>query len=784
MIANRDPDALRARVATLSAREDDPDARRAMAEALLRVAVIERGDDAGHLLRRAAELDPYRGEIWLLLARHERAADQPTQALERLDVAALLLPNDRRVALLRASVLCELARAARKTDLGDRAMAELEPVLAATPGDPEVVAAALEALAHGSPSGLRARGPVLMPRLQPGPGTERLLYLVLLAVPLDDTNALLFDAVRETAEHLGAMGAAAAARAKTMTADELCDRLDGLAPAIAEPRIVRLLLRERLATVLDPARRLSLFERALAKAPATAIDGLSHDYMQLLHMVAMRALAQGDASTARQAWEACLARDKDNLAVLENLWRLAVATGRGDDARELAPRIAELRPVYASFSPRADLVFLRAAAQSLSVAAARLDRAAIQLDEAPPLVDALARGFALGRLARDASARTATAPATVRVLLDPSSEASAMFEAAAAVIAQPLFDEPPVAYAYAGLAKDATAEQLNEAYASTDPASRTVVSPLLDPVERAAYDARTCGTELGELLRAQARMVSRLLQALAKADGLDVPARGELIAKVRRLAPDGVMAYLRAATRTDGDGAADALFHKAVFGSVVEAAREDFAAGKIEAGLDRLTAHGELATGYAEVHDLIAANIACDSRLAIEEAAEQARDHARRGTKSSALLAAMASEDDDTFRERIAMQRAVAMVDRKLDRQALDALWWAHPATEGKMPSAGLPVLAWLAVAREGTARFRLSTARTMHAVTRHWYESQRMSSPFAAAETCRSAMLALRTAFWWVTAAREVANEDREVTASADQLLDLLALDRQHLVS
>jgi hypothetical protein len=470
--------------------------------------------------------------------------------------------------------------------------------------------------------------------------------------------------------------------------------------------------------------------------------------------------------------------------VLENLWRLAVATGRGDDARELAPRIAELKPLYASFSPRADLVFLRAAAQSISVAATRLERAAIQLDEAPPLVDALARGFALGRLARDATARGATAPASVRVLLDPSSDVAAMFEAATAVIDQPLFDEPPVAYAYAGVAKDATTDEVNEAYASTDAASRTVVWPLLDPAERAAYDARTCGTELGELLRAQARLVSRLLQAVAKADGLDVPARGELVGRIRRLAPDGVMAYLRAALRNDGDGAADALFHKAVFGSVVEAAREDFETGKVEAGLDRLTAHAELASGYAEVHDLIAANIACDSRLTIEEAADHARDHARRGTKSSSLLSAMASEGDEAFRERIAMQRAVAMVDRKLDRQALDALWWAHPATEGKMPAAGLPVLAWLPISREGTARFRLSTARTMHAVTRHWYESQRMTSPFAAAETCRSAMLALRTAFWWVTAAREVANDDREVTSSADQLLDLLALDRQHLVS
>ena len=70
-----------------------------------------------------------------------------------------------------------------------------------------------------------------------------------------------------------------------------------------------------------------------------------------------------------------------------------------------------------------------------------------------------------------------------------------------------------------------------------------------------------------------------------------------------------------------------------------------------------------------------------------------------------------------------------------------------------------------------------------MHAATRAWYASQRPSTRFAAADTNRSAMLALRTAFWWLHAAREADPSNTALATASDQLLGALHADQRQLL-
>ncbi len=125
----RDGALLRARADDLLARAGrDPaevGARRGACEALLRLAIVDANADASELLQRATELDPYRGEPWLLLARRDLDAGNRALAEQRLEkLAALLLPDDspRRRAARRAAARARDV-ASRSPALGDRAVA-------------------------------------------------------------------------------------------------------------------------------------------------------------------------------------------------------------------------------------------------------------------------------------------------------------------------------------------------------------------------------------------------------------------------------------------------------------------------------------------------------------------------------------------------------------------------------------------------------------------------------------------------------------------------------------
>src|SRR5262249_14906864 len=135
-------------------------------------------------------------------------------------------------------------------------------------------------------------------------------------------------------------GVIAASIAKRDTAEQLCERIADYAKDIPDVRILRLLVRERLADVAEPQRRLELFEGAMKRIPP--LDGIVQDYLQLVHLVAKRQLAVGDVAGARAAWNNCLARDADNPGTVHNLLRLAEWQKDAAAAAPLRAKLAEL----------------------------------------------------------------------------------------------------------------------------------------------------------------------------------------------------------------------------------------------------------------------------------------------------------------------------------------------------------------------------------------------------------------------------------------------------------
>ncbi len=348
----------------------------------------------------------------------------------------------------------------------------------------------LEALLYAAPDALRERAPELLARVRPGQHVERLGYLI--AMTADD--AVILDAVVALARRCTPPldGVIAAATARRLTAEQLCDRVAGVAAAIPDAHLVRLVLRERLATVADPARRLELLDHAIASAPA--LEGLAHDHLQLLHLVAKRAVApMGDAAAARTSWQACLSRDRDNLAAVENLARLAAAAGEA--APELAPQIAALRAVYAAYSPRAELVMLRAGAELVGGVAHALTLPVAATDT-PRLVHAAARGprvVPAGARWRGPCGGVCDRREAARRELGRVRRRRRRARPAAA-------HRAATQHALIGIAKDAAHDDVAAGYADArgnapGDAWRAhlarEVEPLLDPETRADYDART-----------------------------------------------------------------------------------------------------------------------------------------------------------------------------------------------------------------------------------------------------------------------------------------------------
>ncbi len=154
-------------------------------------------------------------------------------------------------------------------------------------------------------------------------------------------------------------------------------------------------------------------------------------------------------------------------------------------------------------------------------------------------------------------------------------------------------------------------------------------------------------------MRVHARLVLAVLAAVTRERRRrGRPTRSRYCA---RWCPRQCDRYVLAEQRTSDDRQLEGAIQQAVFGAVLDAASAELAAGKIAAGLDRLAAAADAASGLSRYHDLLAMHAGLDPRVPVELAATRARDHARRSVElwgnahRDATIAAMASEDDVAF---------------------------------------------------------------------------------------------------------------------------------------
>jgi len=482
---------LQRRSLELLARVDaDPRAaaeRIAAAEAHLRLVVTGASrDQALRLLERAFSLDPYRADIAFAYAVELLRTAQLAAAIEHFDHAAMLAPKDARVRFHRGYALLLAMRESGTGDFAEDAQADFEAAIAEY-GAPAALGA-IEAALYGKTKPLRDGIAKMFARVAPSEehraAIARLLYQAIFAFGVgkaknvDKSNEKTMAEITDVANAwLAAFpndrvlaGVVAAARAKRDSAEQICEKVAEYARAIPDVRILRLLLRERLADVAEPSRRLELFEAAMAKIPP--IDGIAQDYLQLVHLVAKRAVALGDLDGARAAWQSCLARDADNPATVHNLLRLAEHT-KDAKAPALREKLGELWAIYARYSPRADRTYARIAAEIAVDVQRDLDalRDRLRKNEGSPSNDAIedllhrmVRAHALARAGADESVR-ATHPEILAKLVALATPAADSFADALRVLATPLPDQPATAYAYYGVPKDVPEDVLEKAIA-------------------------------------------------------------------------------------------------------------------------------------------------------------------------------------------------------------------------------------------------------------------------------------------------------------------------------
>jgi len=835
VIQLRDPARLRARANELAARADaDPRAvaeRRAAAEAYLRLAVLDTQGDARALLRRVVELDPYRVEGWLLLGRAEHDGGSYAHALEHFDFAALLAPGDPRIALARARTQIRVAAVSSSAKQADAALEALAKIPSRPSDADEELLVGIAATIHASAKRMREELPARLARV---PVTEALrsrvtplLYLAVSSLSVgskhDDRNREVLTAITTVVDRYkkagiadaDMQGAAVAAAAKRCTAAEICDRVDVFARDIPDVRFVRLLLRERLATVDDPSERLALFERAMEKIPT--LDGITHDYLQLLHLVAKRAVATGDLEAARSTWQACLEVDPDNLAVVENLRQLASTLDDSTARAALDGRIAELRRIYAEYSPRADIVMARASAALLVRAEETLaelteGERTLDLAEAPGLLRSLARSAALGRAAHDSLVRGALPAASLALLLDPNATDAECFELATQVLNEPLLDEVPTAYALLDITKDASPALIAEARTKVleeldrmierDPDPDRIerrarvereTAVLLEPSSRSAYDAVTTSVEIAEMLRHYVRVVGHVTGALVRSPGADVNVRAPVVAMLRRIIPDHAQPY--ATLDAVSERSFEARLGSVLCNPVIELVNEAVENEQVERAIDLLRPYTEHASSARVFHDAMAHLLPRDPRPALEEVITATREHARKACSlsdsPSEVMTALATEPEVAFRERIATQRGMFLLGREQFRPTLEAYWTVHPDASGTMPTGNPPGVGWDGLKPTGRLRYAFAVAQALRITTIGAYNNTNPWSRHALLELKHNALVALRASNRWVDYVFQRADDEEDIDAelgedireAAARLKAQLQEDRVHLM-
>lgn len=818
--------------------------RVAAAEAHLRLVVLEsrsrsqqdpQRDRARRMIDRARALDPYRAEAYLLHGIELLRAGAPDAAVEALDHAVMLGdtgPSAVRARFHRGYALLDAARAAQSTDLADGARDDFEAVLVAQPDDKAAKLGLVEATIHGKAKKLRESIREAFARVTPEPAlvrwVTRLLYQAVFAFGvgkaknIDAQNKKTMAEIIEVARAwlpvargdrlLG--GVIAAATAKCDTAEELCERLPAYTRDIPDARIVRLLLRERLAEIVDPQKRLELFASAMERIPP--LDGIAQDYLQLQHLVAKRKLAEGDAHGARASWEACLEKDGDNPSTIENLLRLAEHEGRTKDADALREKLIELWTIYADLSPRADLVLKRASARQsaaidkgIATIYERYQRESkgATIAEIDELAVKLVRADTLGRLGVDATLRSHAGPVIVRRLVDERTSALGVFETCLDLLGKPLPEQPPIAYAFYDVAKDVPEDVLTQARdKQRDRWAESAANPenkgrladlfnalrdraevetnmLFDASRRAEYDRNTSPVETAELYRRHFTSVLELVKLARDVSEDDVPARVALAGRLHRLRSPIVTEYLRAGERDTAW--LDRALQDVAYGGLLKKGYESMNEGKPEISVDMCRPYLEVAPTYFRLQRLFARSVLEDSRVPIAQAVELCRRHARQalgGAQPSdpseivAEVESLASETPEQLAQRAAAERSRNCLARGGTQAALIILWEAHPQTRGPMATNAYPVgIAWTNASPAGRGLYAWCVAQALRGNTIDWYNAQRPSSAWELGNMKISALKVARVAETWVKYAHAATNDETLPPAFKAQIHEAL---------
>ena len=777
---------------------------------------------------RAIDLDPYRAATYLVAAIHDHRKGLLGQALERYETAALLAPSDVEVRFHAGFGFLDAARQPALSDeeaseLAEAASEHFEAVLQIEPGHEAAAMGAIESALYGKVTKLRDSLKRVFSRVPPAealrPAMTRLFYQAIFAFrvgkakSVDQKNKKTMADLCEVAKvwiaafpgdpALG--GVIAAAAAKCDTADEICERVATYAREIPDVRVLRMLLRERLADVADPQKRLSLFEGAMARIPA--LDGITHDYMQLRHLVAKRAAAEGDLAAAREAWLKCQEIDPDNPSTTQNLLRLARHHGDKAEASRLERKLAELWGLYVEVSPRADIVLRRKAASLQIEVDAELARI-MESEERPKAAELieLARLFAhaqsLARLAVEPELLEAVGGDAAKEMLSGTTDE--VFSYAVDVLGQPVNGQPPIAYAFFGVAKDASDDVIAKARDAWRESLERIIREVLaddgnakpfqavfergakmtkvlfDPASRAAYDAETCEPTRAEFYRLFAGSY-RILVELGTAVADEQTSIRDKLAKVLSEIPREIARPYLVTTVKDEAWVEFSLL-RIRYGGLLVKGWKLLNEGNVMAVIQLCTEQLAGAAKLATTHRLFTHAVLEDPRVPLWDAVDRARHHARTArelahwSEPTADMVKFIEASDEVIAQHAAAERALRFMGEDKSREAVTILWMAYPKNRNKnMPRSTPASMAMTGLVPTGGGFYAFAVAKAMRGNVIQWYNMASPSSQGEVYELKRLAKVLTNQAGHWAVHARDNIASDPVRAAESGPILQAI---------
>ncbi|MFT3767161.1 MAG: hypothetical protein QM820_16815 [Minicystis sp.] len=441
--------------------------------------------------------------------------------------------------------------------------------------------------------------------------------------------------------------------------------------------------------------------------------------------------------------------------------------------------------------------------------------------ELTELVHRWARAQALARLAVEPGRPEDDAPLARTLLAGARAD---VFAAAGKVLDRPLGWEPPVAYAFFGVPKDATEETLARAgEAFRDQIARIIAEEqktggsvamfeelldraakstavLFDATTRAAYDASTCPTPRAEMYRRHTIGYVRIVELSAGAAEEDDPRDraalatmlAEIPAPIRRM-------YLPTSIRNDDW--VKVMLLRARYSGTIARGWKLLNEGEGSAVVD--LCRGELA-GARELcsfHRLRAFALLADGRVTVWEAAEGARQEAQAAlrcvhwtdpTPGVMEIRNVANLSTAALAQHGAAERALKLVGQDLTRDAILTLWSAYPGHEKKRPQNYSPAGRHFdGLAPRGGGFYAFATARALRANVITWFNNGSPSSHEEHWHMKRYALNVTRIALAWAEHAEENIATDplragaaMEVLAALADLKKALEKDRRMLSS